>query len=283
VKGKAPTVAAVALALLALYETANALLAPSRVASDADWVAAASEVRAGFQPGDLIVFAPYWADQTGRAHLGDKISVEMAGRADADRYRRVWEVSIRGAHAPEIASARRVRESRHGKVTVALYEKDAFAISYDFTTHAEDARVTQTTHSAGNETPCYKDGTGFRCGGTSIGPRTLEIDYQPRRGILAPPDGGKVTRLEWTDAPLGASLVGYTGIHDYFSRKNADGPVDFTLFVDGKQRVQQRTLNADNYKKFSIPTEPGPHTVRVEISAPNTSWRTFGFHLEARK
>ena len=67
----------------------------------ADWDAAAAEVRAGFQPGDLIVFAPAWSDAVGRLHLGDLIPPEMAARADESGYRRVWEVSIRGARAPE--------------------------------------------------------------------------------------------------------------------------------------------------------------------------------------
>src|SRR5437870_13517130 len=84
-----------AFALLALVETGNALVAPHRVAADADWSAAAAEVRAGFQPGDLIVFAPAWTDQVGRFHLGDLIPPEMAARPDADRYQRIWELSIR--------------------------------------------------------------------------------------------------------------------------------------------------------------------------------------------
>ena len=88
-----------------------ALTARSRVATGADWEAAAAEVRAGFEPGDVIAFAPAWVDQIGRAHLGDLVTVEMAGRSDVDRYARVWEVTIRGAHSPDVAGARlRARE-----------------------------------------------------------------------------------------------------------------------------------------------------------------------------
>ncbi len=80
--------AALALGVLATWESAQALYAPARVTPAADWDAAAAEVRDELRPGDLIVFAPRWADQVGRAHLGDAIPVEMAGRADADRYAR---------------------------------------------------------------------------------------------------------------------------------------------------------------------------------------------------
>jgi hypothetical protein len=287
VKGKLPLYLTVAVALLALVESAFALLAPARVAGDADWKAAAAEVREGFHDGDLIVFAPYWADQTGRHHLGDKISVEMAGHADADRYPRIWELSIRGAHHPDVDGKKPARETRHGKVTVALYEQTAVAIAYDFTTHSDDARVTEApTSGGGNETPCYKELGGYRCGGLRIEPRTLEIDYAPRRGILAPASSGRVTRLEWTDIPLGTQLVGYTGLHDYYSRKSADGPVDFKLFVDGRERGKVHHLNTDGWRRVTVDTAAeagGKHTVRVEISAPNAAWRTFGFHLEARK
>jgi hypothetical protein len=286
VKGKAPIFFVAALALLAIVETANALLAPWRVAGEADWAAAAAEVRAGFRDGDLIVFAPYWADQHGRAVLGDKMTLEMAGHADTDRYRRIWQVSIRGAQAPDVGALKAAHRSQHGKVAVALFEKDAVEISYDFTAHADEARVTQSTIAGGNETPCYRNGEGFRCGALQIEPRTLEIDYQPRRGILAPPEGGRSTRLEFADVPMGRTLVGYTGIHDYFSRKNADGPVDFKVLLDGQERLAQRTVNADGYKRFSVDTAAlagQKHTVRFEISAPDPAWRTFGFHVESRK
>ena len=285
-KGKLPLYLLAAVALLALVESTCALVAPARVAGDADWNAAAAEVRAGFRDGDLIVFSPYWADQAGRLHLGDKITVEMAGHADADRYARIWEVSLRGAHHPDVAGKKPTHETRHGKVTVALYEQPAATIAYDFTTHSDDARVTETPTAGGNETPCYKEVGGYRCGSVRLEPRTLEVDYGPRRGILAPPSNGRITHLEWSDVPLGAQLIGYTGLHDYYSRKSADGPVDFKLFVDGKERLSLRHKNTDGWRRFRVDTAAeaaGKHTVRVEISAPNAAWRTFGFHLEARK
>ena len=69
-----------AFALLAIVEAATAVVAPRRVATEADWSATAAEVRAGFRPGDLIVFAPRWTDPIGRFHLGDLVTPEMAGR-----------------------------------------------------------------------------------------------------------------------------------------------------------------------------------------------------------
>jgi hypothetical protein len=272
---------AVALAALALVETAVALTAPARAPAAADWEAAAAEVRAAFADGDLIVFAPAWADQVGRAHL--EVPVEMAGRADADRYRRVWEVSIRGAHAPEAAGARLVRQTRHGRVTVALFEKPSVTVGYDFTARLDEARVTQVYGS--DEQPCYRDGPGFHCAGTRIERRTLEVDYRPHRGILCPAVAARTTRIEFAEVPLGAQLVGYTGLHDYYSRKNADGPVDLRVFIDGRERLAVRHQNRDGWRRFSVDTRGesgGAHRVRFEVSAPQPAWRTFGFHAETR-
>jgi hypothetical protein len=280
------------VALLAVVETGAALTARARVAPATDWEAAAAEVRAGFAAGDLIVFAPAWADQVGRAHLGDLVTVEMAGRADADRYGRVWEVSIRGARAPETATARRVRETRHGKVRVALYEKPAAPIIWDLTAHADAARVTQTPGTAApdgaNESPCYGDvGNGWRCPGSRIERRTLEIDYRPRRGLLVPVENGRTTHLGFSDVQLGGALVVYAGIHDYYARKNADGLVDFAVFVDGRERLRARVGNADGWRRFDIDTRAlaagTHHRVRIDVSAANAAWRNFGFHAEARQ
>ena len=293
-KERAPTlalVAAAAVALLALVETAVALTAGARVAPAADWEAAAAEVRAGFAPGDVIAFAPAWVDQIGRAHLGDLVTVEMAGRPDADRYARVWEVSIRGARADDAAGAQLVKESRHGQVRVALYEKSSAHVIFDFTARADDARVTQTPGGApptgANETPCYADaGPSWRCPGSRVERRTLEIDYRPRRGLLAQADSGRTTHLGYSDVPLGATLVVYAGIHDYFARKNGNGVVDFTVVVDGKPLLTTRVANADNWKRYDLDTRAlagGRHTVRFDLTAADPAWRNLGFHAEARQ
>ena len=280
-------VAAALLALLAVVETGTALTASARVATAADWQAAAAEVRADLQPGDLIVFAPQWADQVGRSVLGDVIPVEMAARSDADRYARVWEVAIRGAHAPEIAGARLVHGGDHGRVHVALYEKSSVSVLYDFTARADEARVTQSQGSAAAETPCYHDsGAIGRCPGSRVERRTLEIDYRPRRGILAPADNARTTHIDFSEVPLGKSLVVYAGIHDYYARKNSDALVDFRVTIDGKPQLALHVGNDDRWSRFEIDTAAlagTRHDVRFDVAAGNPQWRNMGFHAEARR
>ncbi len=268
------------VALVALVETGTALTARSRVATDADWEAAAAEVRGDFRAGDVIAFAPAWVDQIGRAHLGDLVTVEMAGRSDADRYARVWEVSIRGAHAPDAAGARLVHESRHGNVRVALWEKPATPVVYDFTANAADARVLR------GEQPCFGDPThGWLCGGQRVERRTLEIDYRPRRGFEVPADRTPTT-LGFTEVPLGGALVVYAGLHDYYARKSADGLVDFSVDIDGVEKLRARIGNDDGWRRFDVDTRAlagGRHSVTFHVSAANPAWRNFGFHAEARR
>ena len=102
-----PIAAAPALLLIAIagWEVCAARRDATAVpaADGAAWRAAAAEVRAGYRPGDLIVFAPDWIDPVGRMQLGDLIPIEVAARMDAARYGRIWEVAIRGARSPDTA------------------------------------------------------------------------------------------------------------------------------------------------------------------------------------
>jgi hypothetical protein len=271
---------------LALVETAAALRAPSRVPAEADWAAAASEVRAGFQTGDLIVFAPTWIDPIGRSHLGDLMPVEMVARADDARYARVWELSTRGAVDPA-AEGHLDREARHGLVRLRLFTRPRAPaqVSYDFTAHADEARITQRPGPGSEEAerPCLRDGDAeFRCASTRVERRTLEIDYRPRRGLLIPADGRRATALTF-DATLGKTLVVYGGISDYYARKSASGSVRFRVVVDGTERLATDIRNEDGWRRMELETQAGAHQVRFEVSAPDPAWRSFGFHAEARQ
>jgi carboxyl-terminal processing protease len=73
-------------------------------------------------------------------------------------------------------------------------------------------------------------------------------------------------------ATLGSKLVGYTGMHDYFARKNGDGPVDLRVFIDGQKKAELRTRNQDAWKRFEIPTEAGTHSVRFEMLEPGIGY-----------
>jgi hypothetical protein len=314
---------AAALIAVALVESGLGLYGPRSVASDADWAAAAAHVRAQLQPDDLIVFAPAWIDPTGRHHLGDRMPVEMVARADTDRYARIWELSVRGARAEDTAGLAAVETRAFGRVTVRRYDKPAMKVLRDLTSAFPEARVTLQPRNApadprrraapdgaeegsdAPETPCGVDGKARRCGPARVEPRVLEIDYRPRRGVLAPVVAGQRLIISYEDVPAG-KLVGHVGLHDYYARKNGDGVVSFRVIAGPSRRaapdgVKEGSADGQNavtlpvrnpplkatvdeaWHRFELELGPGrTHTVRVEIESDQPAQRLVGFHAEVR-
>ena len=275
------------VAVVSLVETWRAVTASSRVATILEWQAAGQKVRGDFRAGDLVVFAPAWADQVGRSFLGDIIPVEMAARVGADHYERIWEVSIRDARAPEtlVKGARLVEEQRFGHVRVALWDKGpAVRTLYAFTAHLPDARVVEVD-ARGAERPCYHDGAGFRCGSTRIEKRVTEVDYQPRLATMIPVSGADTTALDYDAVPMGKSLVVYTGLHDYYARKNGSGPINVTVEIDGEKLVVPPATNESGWQRTALDTarfDGAPHKVRFLVSAPLPPWRNLAIDAETR-
>ncbi len=286
---------AIVFCAVAIAETALGLYAPRAVATDADWHAASQRVREELQPDDLIVFTPEWVDQTGRKHLGDVMPIPMVARSDADAYARIWEVSIRDGHAPEAQGLTAELEQRFGAVTVRRYQKPAQKIVRDLIDDFADAEVGLRAAGSTNAIePCVTDGIFRRCGPSKVGPRVMEIDYQPRRGVLAPVVTGKTLVVTYNDVPAG-KLVGYVGLHDYYARKNADGVVQFRVGVDETQSVlipvRSPPANEakgadgkvpDGWHRFELDLAPGTHRVRFELSSEQPASRLPGFSAQVR-
>lgn len=273
------------LLLLALGESAYSLWSPHQRETDADWMALAAQVRSQFRAGDLITFAPYWADQRGRQFLGDMISPRMAGRPDTDGYARIWEVSLDGSQSSDTELLKKTSEQRIRSFHLRSYEKSFTQTSYDFTDHFSEADVSKRP-ALGERELCNHVANGFLCGAIKLESRTLEVEYQPRRGILAPVLPGATAEIGYPNALLGQKLVGYTAMADFFSRKNAKGVVSFRVFIDGQEKFSRQHKNDDGWLRFEIDTAAmadGEHAVRFEISAADPAWRTFGFHAEARR
>ena len=270
---------------VALAESALGLYGPHSVATEADWRAAADQVKSQLKPDDLIVFAPAWVDQVGRQYLGDRMPVAMVARADADHYARIWELSIKGGQADEAMGLVAKSEQSYGRVTLRLYEKPAAKPLHDFTAHFADARTTIRPLKSTDEAPCATEGEARRCGTSRIEPRIMEIDYHPRRGILAPAMAGQTITLAYDEVP-GGLLVGYVGLHDYYARKNGDGVVTFRVRADDKQSVivpvRVPSKEGQGWQRFELPLGEGTHQLRFEIEAEHASQRLIGFAAEVR-
>lgn len=276
---------AAAVVLLAAVEAANALVAPALAPSEKDWRAAAAKVRAGFRPGDLIVAAPAWSDSLMRAQLGDLVPVAVAGRMDAARFGRVWEISQRGARAAETEGARVAETSQLGRLKVKLWEKPAARVVFDFLADWQKASVSVVTPDRG-ELPCWMAQNRFQCGdGTSLGPELLEIDTTLRNGLALDPHERTTTVLEYAGVSFGRELAVAGGLHNVWKRKSGDGTVHLRVLADGRElgAVDGTSPGGWALRRFDTSDMAGRQgKVRFEITVDKAHDRHFGFAAEAR-
>lgn len=294
--GRAAAVAVVLVVLVvAVWEASSGLWRRSHTPGHADWVAAAAAVRAEFQPGDLIAIAPAWADPLGRAEFGDLMPPSMVGRPDGRRYRRIWELSVasRSAHAEDTAGLTAEWMRTFGGIQVSRYSQRPITVTFDLVEHFLEAHVgqRQLPATSAEPTPCLWQGPmpspspppgpagAFRCPGSKVERRMLEIDYRPRFGLAVELEAGKQTTLSW-DIPdqdwQGGQLMLWLGLHDYYARKNAQGPADVVIDVDdGQVRLPLQLEVGRGLQRLVVAPPPAAaqgqprqqHTVRIEVSA----------------
>jgi hypothetical protein len=241
---------AVLLVLVSLWEVVATRLDATSAPGDDAWERAAQVVRAQHQPGDLILFAPGWVDPVGRLHLGDLIPIEMAARMDAARYSRIWELSIRGAHAPETAGLSPVVEQDVDGVTVRRFDRAPVVVLSDV--------------FAGGQ------------------PVTLaEVGFEPHRCIQVVPSPGHPQRIT-IPMQLGAKLVGYAGLADVFTRRDIRAPGSLAVEIAGKQVAAVHPGVDDGWVRFEAATTPGQTEVTFVASA-DAPQRLICFAAEARQ
>jgi hypothetical protein len=281
-------VVAAAIGVLAVVETTVALLAPSRAPKDADWQAAAQEIRAAFASGDLIVAAPAWADPIMRLHLGDLVPLPVAARFDDARFGRVWEIGQRGAHAPEAVRGAVALEKRFGALTLRRVDRPPAVIVHDFLEHWTEARVTR--RSPGRpDVPCPWNGDRFQCPDISfnfVRLETVEVDLAVHRGLLAQPVGNATVVIDYPAVPLGRELVVATGMHDVWQRKAGHGVVDMRVLVEGTPQAAIEATNDTGWQLTHIDTSAHAGRVvdvRFEITSPEPYQRHFVLAAEARR
>ena len=285
IRARLPLLSALALVVLALFETTQALVAPFLAPTTADWEAAAREVRAGFRPGDLIVTAPGWADPLVRMHLGDLLTIPMAARMDDARYGRVWEISQRGSRAPEARGAEAF-VAKFGRLTLRRLDRPAAQVTFDFLERWQEARVSRVDSGAVPKA-CPWQTDRFLCEGSAGVHRELvEVDTRIRRALLAPPVAAATTVIEFPSVLLGRELVATAGLHDVWARKYATGSVHFEIWIAGQRVGQDDIGNRSGWKPTHVDTraQDGQSLpVRFEISSSKPELRHFSFAAEARR
>jgi hypothetical protein len=281
-------IVAAAIAVLAVVETANALVAPSRAVKDGDWEAAAREIRAGFVAGDLVVAAPAWADPIMRLHLGDLVPLPIAARFDDARFGRVWEIGQRGAHAPEAARGAVALERHFGALTLRRVDRAPALIVYDFLGRWTDARVSRLPRGR-PAVDCPWSADRFQCPDVSfnfVRLQTVEVDTTVHRGLLAQPVGDATVVIDYPAVSVGRDLVVATGLHDVWMRKAGQGVVDLRVVIAGAPQPVIEATNDSGWQLTHVDTSAYAGRVvdvRFEITSPAPYQRHFVLAAEARK
>lgn len=217
---------ALGLVVIAIWEVAVLARAKWSAATDDDWRAAAAFVDGQFAEGDLVVFAPDWVDPVGRRWLGHHLTLAAAGRIDEAAFARVWEVSIRGAHARELDGLTADVDQRFGAVRVRRAPRVA-------------ATVTWRLH---DKAPIS------------------EVDFQPRQCVRL------MGQRTWKGVPLGERLVVRGGLADVWARKENRAFADVVVKVDGAEIGTAQLGNDSGWALIAdAQVTPGGHDVTIEV------------------
>ena len=273
---------------------------------ESDWIAAREAVKAMVTPDDLVVFAPRWADPIGRRYFRDAVAtIDREAREDDTRFSRAFEVSIRGLHAPELASWKSEGSRRIGAITITtLVNPSPQKVIDDLLAHdnAEGMRVARVL--GGVEQDCgfahlsaQTGGLGFgpavpadrfNCpGGTFVGITVVaDLDYVPHRCFYAKPLGGTaLLRARFTGVVFGNVLHGHHGLYVEAERNRDGAPVTLTFRV-GDRVIGHLTHNdGDGWKGFELPTTDlagQTGDLIAEVSAPNDNRRMYCFEADTR-
>lgn len=275
------------------------------VVPDADWDAARVAVEAEWKPGDLVVFEPFWADSIGRLHFGAKLAgIPDEARPDDTRFPRAFEVSIRGAHDPELADWTKTATRKVGAITMTtLANPMPVHVIDDLVDHASPSGMAVTRADNGGESDCRWTHGATTAGGLGAGPATPgdrfvcaggafvgvslihDLTDRPRRCYFAPTVGrGGVVRVRFTDVAFGSALHGHVGLAN-FNERDRTGP-NVTLTWRANDRILGKIthVDGDGWKGYELSTSDltGQRGDLVaEIASPGGG-RQFCFEADTR-
>lgn len=264
----------------------------ARVPATQDFEDAAEVVRRDYREGDLVVVAPAWLAEARRALGPEVLPRRDQARPDEAAYHRLWEVSARGARAPESKALTPDLERAFGRVTLRRYPLTARAkVLFDFVEGMHLVRVDAVRDES--RRPCSRRGHQWTCepGGRDrwVGTETIsDLEHRPRRCIWAHPlSRGDVLRLEFPRVPRGRTLEGHTATDYVVGRHCGPEPVDLAVEIDGEVVINVRHHDCGSWTswhQFSVDVPGGPGTAEVAflVTARNPDRRHFCFQAQMR-
>jgi hypothetical protein len=262
--------------------------------SPQDYAQAAREIRAGFQPGDLIDANPFWAARV-RESLGDlpMAAFHDLAREDLGRYRRLWLFSLFGAERRDAVAAALAEkavlrdERRFGRIDVRLYEvRDHEPVRFDFREQLGRARVWM--EAPGGRRPCsvWEQGR-WRCSPAPwnyVGRETLEMAGEPRAVIWAHPVAGATLTVDFGEVPFGRALTVAAGLTAAAARF-AGAPVELTVEAAGRPVLsrtygREAAVSTERIDTRALAGSVG--RVTFKVSTTDDRLRHFCFTAETR-
>jgi len=253
---------ALLLVAVAAWEIVGTRCSATSVPEDPAWLEASAVVRAGYRPGDLIVFAPDWVDPVGRLHLGDLIPLDVAARMDADAFGRIWEVAIRGARAPETEGLTPVETAERGGVTVRRYERAPVEVLADLRDRVATTRVEK--------------------GGRGPTVELAEVGFAPHRCIQVVPTADIPMKIIFPGVPTGTELVGYVGIADVFTRRDNRKAALLDVEIGDRIVARARAEVDSGWVRFAGTTTPGTADITI-VARSSGGNRLICFAVETRR
>jgi hypothetical protein len=118
----------------------------------------------------------------------------------------------------------------------------------------------------------------WRCTLGSVVSQIAEIDYRPRACLAVASDDGVTTRIEAREMTTGNVLRGHLGFPDFNARLRSDAVAEVAVVVDGAVLGRVLVTDAQGWRGFAVPTEPGVHAVALEITqSASGTWGPKGY------
>ncbi len=284
---KVRLVVGLSLPLAALAYFGWDLYLVSRVPDAADWQQAAAVVRQGYKPGDIVTFAPAWAQEGAPLFSGlDTVTAETVDPYVLRKHPRVWVVASlagRGEALPQ--GFTRVAHHEFARMDVSLYASPPGELRYDFLERLSEGRVTRIYPHRREECQNYRNQRWY-CGGVHdwqyVGRAVRDIASAVREVIwMHPLDRGQRLELRYAGVPLAGRLVIHYG---YTQRAVEDGggkPVTFSVRL-GDRVVFERSLETDRAgwfeQEIDVSRFGGADTdVTFSVVTPDFKLREFCF------
>lgn len=288
---------------IVIFEISYHFIIEHRIPTDADWRNARAYLRQHFKQGDLVIIDPQWAE-LGWVHLGEFASIKERSLADVSLFHRVWIVSIpayKKINLEQVATLS--KKVSIGRVSIEEFKiKKPLDPVYDFLAAFEKAKVTVEETNNKKSISCdytinNPASTGiskiiqpgrFECKSISrdtyVAPIILTDRLNnPRLCLRARPIHNKILAITYSEVPHASFVRGFMGLHyNQWTRGHSDlkrAPVNMKILVDNSFSVTASIHQNQAWVPFKV-TVKGKnknHSIRYEISSPQSDWQFFCF------